>query len=563
MPFIILLLSILLLANHSVSANITLKRYTFDDTLDIRLIYNYPYNSSQAEQGHTLGLIFINHDMSPRTLQVSMSDPFTLQRTVQLAAQSNQRLFFYFPHFNFYSGTFTVSDLSRGLNKEYGYRINSTYYSSTHSQQYYLARYEKINSPLNIDFPWKDAGLLDEQKIPDNWKGLMGITAIVTESQYLERLLQSLTIREWITMGGIIFVIPTTPFSLSVVTQKLAFTHPKTPFVWQSGLGYVITVQPRQIKLIDKKFLTSLGIKAPYLTSSPYPAIKSLRKNLDRDSSSRKNNLFFFLLLFALFVGPITWYFLVKRHARPFLYISIVIGTSTILSVSLIVLTFLIEGISVIGKYTSVRFIDFHQDVEIQLQQAIVYAPSHYNTAISIPFKHRFILFPYQNQYSDFNKHYTISYTPLKRILHNILPIRQEKLLATIGIDKTQGKLLFQTTEHGLQVENHYPAKINTLEVWHDGHYYAFQEIPFGGIAKSKKDPTTFKKNLLQHYLNTQAKHYPLSNITGQSLQRAISTHQLGTRHFSAQIQTIQQTAFIFPKGHRVQSTQHLLIGIY
>ncbi len=91
------------------------------------------------------------------------------------------------------------------------------------------------------------------------------------------------------------------------------------------------------------------------------------------------------LTLFAVLAGPVAWWLLIHRRSRPFTYLGVVTVLSLCTSSGLLLVALVPQGIRPVGSGARIRLIDQRAEVELELVQAAIFAPTSLGTGLVPP----------------------------------------------------------------------------------------------------------------------------------------------------------------------------------
>ena len=560
-------------------------RFSFDRSLSIEIIRGYPYNYNSLDDHLTLGFFFRNQG-AQRQLRMQLSGDFNTSREISVPAGETRRLFVYLPHFTNPSFQVVFTDKVTGIRSPpWHLGVSGGFSSSVNRPHYILARLGSFSVPINVLGAWNDMGRIDTaDKMPDHWRGLTGVTAIVVEYDYfLSNHPWKQTLIDWVTMGGILLVTtankPTDdleplwkplPFANAFVDFEVGALkdflpsqkHIKeAPHVWSKfmpvGLGHIAVIPNSLLANIDTDFLQQIGIQPPSVNEHQTISQKTtdfLQQVLPDIGQVPRWTLFLILLGFALLIGPLGWIYLVKKKGRPFSYLIFVMVAAGVFSGSMLVATFLADGVAPKGIASSLRCLDLRTDTQITMEQVAVFVPTQYDSTIRIPTGGSVLLFPLR---TDPRRvwNYTMKVDTAWETLEGIIPVRQRRLIGTRNLSRTQGRLVFTSEENSLRVENHLHGALNALRVWQDGHYYSFGAIDRGeaAIAQPVEAPTPSLSLSFSSQLMTE----------GTTLFNRLRRGELGTRYFIGEFQSADKERFLFSEFRDIGRGQHLVVGVY
>jgi len=322
-------------------------------------------------------------------------------------------------------------------------------------------------------------------------------------------------------------------------------------------LGHIAVIPNSLLANIDTDFLQQIGIQPPSVNEHQTISQKTtdfLQQVLPDIGQVPRWTLFLILLGFALLIGPLGWIYLVKKKGRPFSYLIFVMVAAGVFSGSMLVATFLADGVAPKGIASSLRCLDLRTDTQITMEQVAVFVPTQYDSTIRIPTGGSVLLFPLRTDpHRVWN--YTMKVDTAWETLEGIIPVRQRRLIGTRNLSRTQGRLVFTSEENSLRVENHLHGALNALRVWHDGHYYSFGAIDRGeaAIAQPVEAPTPSLSLSFSSQLMTE----------GTTLFNRLRRGELGTRYFIGKFQSADEERFLFSEFREIGRGQHLVVGVY
>jgi len=550
----------------------------------------------------TLGIILRNNGQS-RTVTIEVGGDVRYKKVVSLPAQSKRRVFIYLPNDNISSYTrINVTDMVTGLSKHsYHSPLPGQYDSSVYSPRYILGRLSHFDFPINTVEPWQELGTrLENDKMPDHWRGLTGITALMLN--YSELQADPVwwdIVMDWVLMGGVLLIVaPTDLATLDIAALQaripLQVTLRSNPQpLWQAGLGYIAIVPRAEFAKLDASFLPQLGLDfLPFRKIGETESYHELPREYTSNTAYRllaeqtgqipHLSLFLLLLLFAVLIGPWGWYALVKKRGKPFLYLLVVFSGALAFSVSLLAVTFIAEGIEPQGVHNSVRIMDLRANKELIFTQTAIFAPAEYHLDIRTPLESHLFLDDVSG-YND-NLAYT-AYTDANwQYWQNVMPVRQRRVLGIRQLQQTSGRLLLNRLDNGhLRIENHLYTDLTALHVWDNGDYFEFQRVPRGAQQEASPKPLIGPE---------QIQLYPQSAETAFELASAVmvmeepATHVIGfqglplefanqlfddiqngkvsNRYFIGTLAQVDSDYALFYQGFLELNTgQHVVAGVY
>lgn len=340
-------------------------------------------------------------------------------------------------------------------------------------------------STLSMSHALAGAGL------PDSWLGYSGIDVIVIEyDAWAEAGFDKKPVVDWIAMGGICIIADAPKDARADVVRHLAaeapFTEPPDNPAGDQSSPETCLVGMGGVAFVDKGFLAAphTGILARWRFQDIANArIRTARSRGEPQIEGVDSPPFWSvlaaLLVFACVVGPLGWWYLIKRKQRLLLYYV----AAPALSLCAIVLTIgaavLHEGLTPYVSCVGVRFIDQRVKKRIDLSQFGVYAPfglgaSLTGSATEVPH----FLSHGDHSYSGS----TFSSRPVAggRKYEGVLPPRTQVWFGRELIELERRRLVVWEEDGRLFVENHLGCTLTDLVVRHDGQVACFASVPDG-----------------------------------------------------------------------------------
>ncbi|MEM7020250.1 MAG: hypothetical protein AAF512_23275, partial [Pseudomonadota bacterium] len=524
-------------------ADIITNRIHFDHQLDVEVINGYPHDLNQLDDHVTIGFVFRNQG-DERRLSLRLSGDINIQQQVSLPAGETQRLFLYLPYTNNDDFRIYLTDTRTGASiKPYYLRGEGGYYSSRNEPIYTLGRLGAISVALNVAEPWVDIGRFDtERKMPDHWRGLSGVTAIVTEINHLQQAHDWKTVvMDWLAMGGVLLLASETPLiDWDNVLPGRAFSWEAEPGRLNVGLGKVIVIPPSLLSKIDSDFDEVVGLAPtnPYsFESSPAQSNLLLKSLLSDTGRAPRGLLFAMLMAFAIIVGPLCWWYLIRRRGQPFRYILSVVTISLVFCVVMLTAALLFEGVTPKGKTRSLRLFDLTADREITLAQTAMFAPMQYGTMIEAPADATVIHFTGHEFYYQ-RTHYTMHTNGILQQLDGMLSVRRRQALGMRRLAPLEGKLVIQRDGDALRVENYLHTTLMNFSIRDDEQFYRIKRLERGGV-------TTVQPTQSSNVMSQVNSSENLMVSEASELMTALDDRALSKHYFFGQLEQSVQESFL------------------
>ncbi|MEY4579195.1 MAG: hypothetical protein RL701_3898, partial [Pseudomonadota bacterium] len=178
------------------------------EELHVRIHDGYPRANDNFSSPATVGLELANRS-DERSVEVTFEGDAQLTRRVHLPAREQATLFLYLPQRAWGGveyGRLRVTDLANGATEAWTIDARTDVNPLNH---FSVARLGTITAAFNVDAPWHLAGALDDH-VPDDWRGLAGLNAVVVEQAQLQRWRTSFPVlKDWVVAGGLLIIATT------------------------------------------------------------------------------------------------------------------------------------------------------------------------------------------------------------------------------------------------------------------------------------------------------------------------------------------------------------------
>jgi hypothetical protein len=534
--------------------------------LDCKLLHGYPLDQRAYYGPLTIGLAIRNRG-GERSVRVQISGAVNTERTLRVPAHDQVRTFFYLPsRFEYYSESadVRVTDLATGRAKE-------LHADSRETREQGVARLGPLATALNVSSPWTFSGALDAH-LPDDWRGLSGLRAIVVEHAYAQAHPPDWNVlTDWVAMGGtLIIATPQSelaepaPWTASNTPARLAFAAPPietaSGVLQRVGLGTIARVLPGELATFDGGFLarigacTSCGWSVNSSDVTPYSNGNSARARLKNAVHGPSWRLFALLSLFAFAVGPGGWIAFVSRRGRPLRYVAFTLGAA--LAASLIVVSNdLIEnGIHARCAASSAIFVDQRTDTEIGIEDVAMYAPTRSGTGLRVPLAVHLLLPPS----NDSRELLQVAFDAEHMRVQSALPLRQRRVVAARWLQPARKRLEVQQSQGQLWVENQLGYDLSSLVLWHDGAVYHVSKLARGARAQAAAISAH------EATLRLPAPATAPAVASAAALVRSLSAGDFGQNRFAATYAWAPaQSMLIAPETVPVPGSDHVIAGVY
>lgn len=534
--------------------------------LDCKLLHGYPLEQHTYYNPFTIGVVIRNRG-GERSVRVQISGSMNTERTLRVPAHDQVRTFFYLPaRFDYYSqnADVRVTDLATGRSKELSAESRETRDQS-------VARLGPLSTALNVSTPWTFSGALDAH-MPDDWRGLAGLSAIVVENAYAQaRPPDWNVLLDWVAMGGALIVATPAselaepaPWTASSTPARLAFAAPPVEttsgVVQRVGLGTVARVLPAELATFDAGFLarigacTSCGWNVNSSEATPYANGNSARARLKNAVHGPSWRLFSLLSLFAFAVGPAGWIAFVSRRGRPLRYVAFTLGAAVVAS-AIVVSDDLIEnGIRARCAATSAIFVDQRTDAEIGVEDVVMYAPTRGSTSLRVPLSVH-LLFP---PTSDYRETMQVELDAEYMRVQDALPLRQRRVIAARWLRPARKRLEVRAEGGKLWVENQLGHDLSSLVLWHEGAAYRVAKLARG----ERVQPEAISAPKARDELPPPGTAPGI--ISGYAFVRAIAAGDFGQNRFAARYAWTPAQSMLVPADTLpLPGDDHVIAGVY
>jgi hypothetical protein len=534
--------------------------------LEAKLLHGYPLDANAYYGPFTIGLQLRNRG-GERSVRIQINGTVNTERTLRVPAHDQVRTFFYLPsNFAYYSenAQLTVTDLATGRSKEIGAGSSETSAAA-------VARLGPISTALNNSSPWTFFGALDAH-MPDDWRGLAGLRAIVVEHGYaMAHAPDWKVLLDWVAMGGLLLVATPAgelgepaPWSTGDARAEIAFAAPPVEtsggVMQRVGLGTVARVLPEQLATMDAGFVarigacTSCGWSVNSSDTTAYASSNSARARLKGAVHGPSWRLFSLLSLFVFAVGPGGWLAFVSRRGRPLRYVAFTLGAA--LAASLIVISDdLIEnGIRARCAANSLILVDQRTDTEIGVEDVAMYAPASRGTGLHVPLGVHMLL----PRSSDFRDTLQVTVDADRMHVQGALPLRQRRVVAGRWLQPARKRLEVQASGGELWVENQLGYDLSSLVLWHGSDAYRVPKLVRGARARAESIAPQEAAARLPAAASAPAV------ISASALVRSIAAGDFGQNRFAATYAWAPaQSTLIAADTLPVPGNDHVIAGVY
>lgn len=361
--------------------------------------------------------------------------------------------------------------------------------------------------------------------LPDSWRGLGAIDVIGASPQaLLEDPADARVLRDWVFAGGVLLVeVPEGAASprADVLAALLGNAPSSGETTLQLGLGSISFIlgvsRPLALDLAHE-----LGCqRAPGICDAHKPAAqdqaegaltelrddlserhrasprsaaeagRAVQQRLHKLTLPRSDALLGILVVFVLAVGPLSWWWFVQRRSQPLAWVLSALGLSVLFSAIFLTMAVLEHGLNPFGAGATVKLIDHAADLEVDVSEGFVFAPTADGTRLhdgpegaAIALEEVLCDMGYSraaDQCLDGGLGSTGSVSRLgedcdacgPRVANDgisrHLPVRRAGWVRQRSVGPPSGRLVITESGHGLEVENHLGRDLSQLILWHRG----------------------------------------------------------------------------------------------
>jgi len=480
MRFLLILFSIVV----STPSWAATERFVFDPDLSIEMI-TFPAGNNYSNNNLSLGFIFRNN---ARQRQIALDMPGIFDKPQKLTIPAKEKKFsvyYYFPESSTMTHRVNITDLETGRSQRHDL-------PQFHRSPGFVFGYlDVLNFTPQLEDRWAQPMGALAKKLPDSWRGLQRFSMIsVNYDTWLKDKNLHEVVGNWVLMGGRLVVIRSPKTDLTQLKDTLPFSTYGDSNTINAGLGQLRVVDANFLEVINNEDAAALQLVAPS-DPSLYVLAEHLAKELLEIGRIPVWTIFVLLIVFTLVVGPIGWRALIKKRARPFLYLASVMGTASVFIVGLITATLISDGIVPISKEHSLHFIDQQKDRELHFVEASVFSPTAYGTHIIVPRSAQLMSLDIQNRYY-LNKPLQFSHTGNNQKITGLIDVRRRTIIAARRASKLDHRLLVHKDNGELIIENHLSHDLEKIWVFHAKATYVAQNVARG--TRTRLTLTTRRK---------------------------------------------------------------------
>lgn len=363
-----------------------------------------------------------------------------------------------------------------------------------------------INADIFAPFALGVSHVLSSDGLPDSWLGYSGIDVIIVEHEaWAEPGFDKKPLIDWLAMGGICMLAGAPEEGKADIVRRLAAeapffeaptgqaagegapgkggsaekTQPNTHLVGMGGITFVdrtFLAAPHKGVLSRRSLRTAALNRVSEVQRQKYPRIQGV-------DSPPFWSVLVALLAFAALVGPVGWWYLIKRKGRLLLYYAAAPAASACAIMLTIAAAMFHEGVTPYVNCVAVRFVDQRVKKRIDLSQFGVYVPFGFGasltgTATELP---HFLVG--SEDYDDGELTLVSKPSGRGRKYEGVLPPRSRVWFGRELIELERRRLVVWQEGEKLFVENHLGCTLKSLVVSHKGKFAHFDRVADGAKA--------------------------------------------------------------------------------
>ena len=334
-------------------------------------------------------------------------------------------------------------------------------------------------------------GRVPLRALPDHWVGYSGADLVVIEYDAWARgdavrdpLIQ------WTTMGGICLVVDAPERARSEIAAALSAKAPlvrqEAPDRIRAGLGNVVFVSREFLTAAHPDFLDKRGLAPALRARQRYRRSESIPK-FEAVGQPPFWPLLGLLMVFAGTIGPLGWWYLVRKKGRLLTYFVAAPAVSVCVVLLTIVVSVVHEGFRPYLRCVGVRLLDQRVKARIDVSQFGVYAPFTFAALEGDPgeLPH---FFREEEEYGESRSLGNLVLRPAgaKRRYGGMLPIRRMAWYGREQLARERRRLVVWEDEGKILVENHLGCGLEDLLVRHEGTCAALRRLDEGEQAAAE-----------------------------------------------------------------------------
>ena len=407
------------------------------------------------------------------------------------------------------------------------------------------------------------------EEMPGDWRAYTGVSAVVvTHADWASPRMPRAALMDWMAMGGQLVLVDSSDEQQTALREELAkavpFYEPKNraesgkrnEFV---GRGAVVFV--RRGELRQPRFLTSAIGYHKHNVSGNYVHPSMLKLELSKKLPF--GITLFFLIVFSTLIGPVGWWYVVRKRKQALVYYMLAPCVSICLAL------IVVQGVTPRAVCSAVEFIDHRVQKRMTTSRFTVFRPftlgnTLQGTSGELP------LFLGSGK-QDYDPKESMSSTRLDSVhvsvqrdgdsvvyRGNALPARTETHFAFTDIRQERRRLDVQLENGGrIVVENHLGMDLRRLVIRHEGSYGVVDSLADGAraTARSISRATALKK---------ASNFYALSlNIAERSKRwRGIFSTDMQHNAYAAQ-RDDDYDGLVWLDSWRMQDSAAIVFGVY
>ncbi len=222
-----------------------------------------------------------------------------------------------------------------------------------------------------------------------------------------------------------------------------------------------------------------------------------------------------FLVVFAVIVGPLGWWYMVSRKGMGLLYYILAPAVSLVFILLVVAVDVLHEGVRPRASCRVASFVDQQAGMSLHSGVCGVYAPFGAGTALRVPNSGLLHWFGPTTEAESARRRphrvipsCKVNYSGGGSTWRGQVPARQEVWFGMEEVKTERRRLLFDREEGTLNVENHLGCALADVVLHAGGEYYHIEALPEGARREAEPLASDEKKKLLRSYVRDIEKKF-------------------------------------------------------